>query len=53
MPALRRTLAARAEPPSRACYLDMPRLLERLDAGRFRTNPWLLSTWKALQLLDF
>ena len=27
MPALRRTLAARAEPPSRACYVDMPRPL--------------------------
>ena len=49
-PALRRILAARADPPSRACYVDMPRLLERLDAGRSRL---FLSTWKPLQLLDF
>ena len=53
LPALERILTARAEPLSRAHYVDMPRLLERLDAGRFRTNPWFLSTWKALQLLDF
>ena len=49
-PALGRILAARADPPSRACYVDMPRLLERLDAGRSRE---FLSTWKPLQLLDF
>ena len=53
LPALERILTTRAEPPSRARYVDMPRLLERLDAGRFRTNPWFLPTWKALQLLDF
>ena len=49
-PALGRILAARADPPSRACYVDMPRLLERLDAGR---SSEFLSTWKPLQLLDF
>ena len=50
MPALRRTLTARTAPPSRACYIDMPRLLERLDAGR---SSLFMSTWKPLQLLDF
>ena len=53
VPALRRILAARAEPPSRACYVHMPRLLERLDADRFQPDRWFMPTWKALQLLDF
>ena len=52
-PALRRVLATRTEPPSRARYVHMPRLLERLDTDRFRPDRWLMPTWKALQLLDF
>ena len=31
----------------------MPRLLERLDAARFRANPMFESLRKALQFLDF
>ena len=50
MPALKRMLAAHSTPPSRTCYIDMPRLLARLDAGQ---SNLLLSTWKPLQLLDF
>ena len=50
MPALKAMLVARTAPPSRACYIDMPRLLERLDAGR---SSLFMSTWKPLQLLDF
>ena len=50
MPVLKRMLDARSTPPSRACYVDMPRLLARLDAGQ---SNLLLSTWKPLQLLDF
>ncbi len=52
-PALRRILTARAEPPSRARYVHLPRLLERLDTDRFRPDRWFMPTWKALQLLDF
>ena len=47
---LKRLFDARSTPPSRACYIDMPRLLARLDAGQ---SNLLLSTWKPLQLLDF
>ena len=50
MPVLKRMLATRSTPPSRACYVDVPRLLARLDA---RQSNLLLSTWKPLQLLDF
>ena len=50
-PAIRRLLVARR--PLRASYVDMPRLLERLDAGRFRAKPIPGPMMKALQLLDF
>ena len=50
-PAIRRLLVARR--PLRASYVDMPRLLERLDAGRFRAKPIPGPIIKALQLLDF
>ena len=53
LPVVRRTLEARAEPPSRARYIDMPRLLERLDAERFRAEPHVAPIRAALQLLDF
>ena len=52
-PALRGILAACAEPPSRARYVHMPRLLERLDTDPFQPDRWFMPTWKALQLLDF
>lgn len=50
-PAIRQRLAART--PSRARYVDMQRLLERLDAARFRARPEPGLMIRALQLLDF
>ena len=50
-PAIRQRLAART--PSRARYVDMQRLLERLDAARFRAKPEPGPMIRALQLLDF
>ena len=50
LPALSRILAERANPPSRAGYVDMPRLRARLAAG---PSSEFMSTWKPLQLLDF
>ena len=49
-PAVRRLLAA--QPPSRAGYVDMPRLLERLDAEQFRSQPEG-PVIRALQFIDF
>ena len=53
LPAVRRTLAARATPPSRAHYIDMPRLLEDLDADRTRLRQRFQPICNALLLLDF
>ena len=53
LPVVRRRLEARPEPPSRACYIDMPRLLEHLDTERFRARPQVAPIRAALQLLDF
>ncbi len=53
LPTVRREIAARAAPPPRARYVDMSRLLERLDADRFRADPQLSPVLNALQLLDF
>ena len=53
LPAVRRQLQARSAPPSRSHCIDMPRLLERLDAARFRARPMFESLRKALQFLDF
>ena len=53
LPAVRRTLDARATLPSRARYIDMPRLLECLDADRIHLRQRLLPICNALQLLDF
>ena len=39
--------------PSRARYVDMPRLLEALDADRFRAAPQLAPLHAALQFLDW
>ena len=50
-PAIRQRLVART--PSRASYVDMQRLLERLDAARFRAKPEPGPMIRALQLLDF
>lgn len=53
LPAVRRRLQARSAPPSRSRCIDMPRLLERLDAARFRAQPMFESLHRALQFLDF
>lgn len=56
-PALRRELEARAGPFSRAGYLDMPRLMQRLDVAQPLASPDVFhpvaSLHNALQLLDF
>ena len=53
LPLVRQRLEERAAAPSRARYVDMPRLLERLDADRFRAEPRWASIRAALQFLDF
>ena len=53
LPAIHRAIAAREGPLSRAAYLDMPRLLTHLDAGRFRANRRLRPIRVALELLDW
>ena len=52
-PALRQEVAVRAETMARARYVDIPRLLDRLDADRFRARPRPGPITKALELLDF
>ena len=54
LPSVREALAARTAPPSRAGYVDMPRLLDSLDAERLRASPRgapLIAP--ALQFLDW
>ena len=53
LPLVRHLIEEREVPPSRARYLDMPRLLDRLDADRFRVEPRWASIRRALQFLDF
>ena len=53
LPLVRQRLEERAAAPSRARYVDMPRLLERLDADRFRAESRWASIRAALQFLDF
>ena len=54
VPAIREALAARALPPTRSCYVDVPRLLASLDANRLRATPQRISPlYAALQLLDY
>ena len=50
-PAIRQHLLGRS--PARAPYVDMQRLLERLDAARFRAKPEPGPMMRALQFLDF
>ena len=52
-PTLRQEIAARAETMSRAHYVDIPRLLDRLDANRFRARPRPAPFTRALGFLDF
>ena len=51
--AVRAELKTAAEAPSRAACFDMPRLLERLDACRFRPEPHPEVLYNTLSLLDF
>ena len=51
LPAVRRRILSPV--PSRAPYIDMPSLLEHLDADRFRTAPQLAPLGAALRFLDF
>ena len=53
LPLVRRLIEERAAPPSRARYVDLSCLLERLDADRFRAEPRWASIRAALQFLDF
>ena len=50
-PTIRALLAA--QPPSRAGYVDMASLLERLDENAFRARPEPGPIMRALQFLDF
>ncbi len=52
LPTARREIAACAATP-RGRYIDMSRLLERLDKDRFRADPQLAPVLNALQFLDF
>ena len=51
---IRRGLADRPHPPSRAAYLDMPRLMDALRRDDLHTQPlkWT-RLWRALSFLDF
>ena len=53
IPTLRQEVAARAKTASRAHYVDIPRLLDCLDADRFRVNPRSAPMDRALTFLDF
>ena len=53
LPRLRQEVAAHARTASRACYVDVPRLLERLDEARFRARPRSTPIMRALRVLDF
>ena len=52
-PALRQEIAARAETMSRARYVDVPRLLDRLDVDRYLARPRPTPILRALTFLDF
>ncbi len=53
LPAVGEDLAARASPPSRACYVDVARLLDSLDADRVRAGQQNVPVCNALQFLDW
>ena len=53
MSAVGEDLAARASPPSRACYVDVARLLDSLDADRMRAGRQNAPLCNALQFLDW
>ena len=53
LPVVRQLLEDRATPPERAQYLDMPRLLDQLDADRFLAKPKPALLLDALGILEF
>ena len=53
VPTLRQEIIARGETTSRARYVDVPRLLSRLDADRCRARKGLGASGRALAFLDF
>ena len=53
LPVVRRLIEERPAPPSRARYLDMPRLLAELDPERCRAAGPHAPLWNALRFLDF
>ena len=53
LPAVRRLIEERPTPPSRARYLDMPRLLAELDPERWRATGGSAPVANALRFLDF
>ena len=52
LPIVERDLVAQTPPP-RARYVDIPRLLTRMDTNRLPAKPRFAPVLKALQLLDF
>ena len=54
LPLIRREVAARIGTLDRASYVDVPRLLESLEASRFRSprRPWSAPIRSALHVLD-
>ena len=53
LPAVRKILATRSEPPARSAYLDMSRLTTSLESGRPRAGARDGALVKALRFLDF
>ena len=53
LPIARRLLEDEALPPERTQYLDMPRLLDKLDADRFLAKPKPALILDALRILKF
>ncbi|MDJ0707499.1 MAG: asparagine synthase-related protein [Leptolyngbyaceae cyanobacterium MO_188.B28] len=52
LPLIAKSLTSRSTPPTRAGYVDVPRLMEYLDADKFRADPKLGNIRTALQFLD-
>ena len=53
LPVVRQLIEERPAPPSRARYLDLPRLLAELDPGRWRASGRYSPVVNALRFLDF
>ena len=53
LPVVRGMIEARAEPPSRSCFVDLPRLMEEADPARWRASGRHSPVLNALRFLDF